>query len=93
MLARRGASADDVRARRATPPVLEALGDLRAQARLHLDCARKGLADLEPQARPALRPLALVDLYLRRMNATGWNPFENDASLPSWRKIWALWRG
>lgn len=93
MLARRGASADDVRARRATPPVLEALGDLRAQARLHLDCARKGLADLDPQARPALRPLALVDLYLRRMNATGWNPFENDASLPSWRKIWALWRG
>ncbi|MBL8590195.1 MAG: squalene/phytoene synthase family protein [Methylobacteriaceae bacterium] len=92
LLARHGASPEDVRAGRATPGLLAALAELRTLARSHVAAARAGLADMAAPARPALAPLALVPLWLDRMERADYAPFETPVDAPQWRKQWALWR-
>src|SRR5581483_2428885 len=47
------------------------LADLRAQARDSLATARRRVADLPREMRPAFLPLALVEPYLRAMERPG----------------------
>jgi phytoene synthase len=93
LLARHGATREDVVAGRATPALLAALAELRALARKHLGAARAGLIDMTRDARPALAPLGLVPLYLEIMERAHYAPFATVVDAPQWRKQWALWRG
>jgi 15-cis-phytoene synthase len=89
LLARHGAHAEDIYAARSSPGLLAALADLREHAR------RYAMADDDAGAlasSPAILPIALVPLYLDRMERPGYDPFRTAIEVPQWRRQWALWR-
>lgn len=92
LLERHGASPADIVARRATPGVLAALADLRGLARRRFAEAREGFAEVEPVPRRACAPLALVPLFLDRLERGAGDPFTPTREAPQWRRQWAMWR-
>ena len=70
-----------------------ALGDLRAVARRHLEQVRTLRATIPDAAKPAFRPLALVEPYLKAMERRDYDPFRTVVDIPQWRRVEALWRG
>jgi 15-cis-phytoene synthase len=44
------------------------------------------------KARPAFKPVALVEPYLQAMERPGYDPFRTPVDLPQWRRLLALWR-
>jgi phytoene synthase len=76
----------------ASPALLAALADLRAIARDHLAAAARELKTAPPWTAPAYLPLALVELYLKRMDGGRYDPFKTLVDVPQWRRQWALWR-
>jgi phytoene synthase len=90
VLARHGASPDDVFARKATPEFKAALADLRLHARRHLDEAKIAAAQMPAAVAPALLPAALARPTLARMERRR-NPFK-PRPLPQWRRQWIIWR-
>lgn len=93
LLARCGLTPADVVAAKDAPALHAALAELRAHARRRYDEARAGLRGLEKDARPSFAALALAPLYLKAMEAKGYEPFRTVIDAPQWRKQWALWRG
>ncbi|MFI5014998.1 MAG: phytoene/squalene synthase family protein [Hyphomicrobiales bacterium] len=93
ILRRHGASPEEAIGGCASPALLAAIGDWRAEARRHLAAARRALAVLPKTARPAFLPLALVGPYLALTERRGYDPFRSPLELPQWRRQWALWRG
>jgi phytoene synthase len=93
LLARHGVVRDDIVSGRGGPGLLAALGELRAAARRHLAQAATSRSGVPERARPAYRPLALVEPYLRQMERRGYDPLQTSVEIPQWRKIWTLWRG
>jgi phytoene synthase len=91
ILARHGARRDDILAGRASPGVYAALRDMRALARKHLAAARAVSGEIKPEASAAFLPVALCDLYLKRMERHGYNPFRTLIEAPQWRRQAALW--
>jgi phytoene synthase len=90
VLAKYDVSPEDMIGRRDTPPLRAALREMRALARDHFD---RALAAKWPEATAAaFLPLALVPLYLRRMERADYRPFETPVDAPQWRRQWALWR-
>jgi phytoene synthase len=92
LLARHGASCDDVAARRDSPGLRTALAELRGHARRHLDAAHKLICEAPGELAPAFLPLAYLPLYLQRMERTNYAPFDTIVEAPQWRRQWALWR-
>ena len=92
LLDRSGALIEDIVTGRATPAVLAALAELRAEARTELDEARAHIADLPAAARPAFLPLALVEGYLKAMDRPGYDPFKTPVEVAQWRRQWTVWR-
>jgi phytoene synthase len=92
MLANRQAKPDDVRARRATPGVIAALGDLRGLARDALVDAEKRLTGASPAVLPAFAPLGPLRLDLARLKRGAANPFAPPRQVAPWRRQWAIWR-
>lgn len=92
LLERHGATRDDVVAGRATPGVLAALAELRALARRRFEEAKAGLDGLDPPARRAFAPLALVPLFLDQLQRAAAAPFAPGREAPQWRRQWAMWR-
>jgi phytoene synthase len=92
ILARHGARRDDILAGRASPGVYAALADMRALARRHLEAAHKASPAIRPEAVPAFLPAALCELYLKRMERRGYDPFRTLVEVPQWRRQVALWR-
>lgn len=92
ILARNGVTRDDIVSGRGGPGVLYSLKELRTIARSHL----KKLGDLHetvpPAVAPAFLPVALVEPYLKRMEASGYDPYRSIVTLPAWRRQWAIWR-
>jgi len=93
MLARHGVVREDIVTGRGGPGLKGALADLRAVARRHLDQLRTLRATIPDAAKPAFRPLALVEPYLKVMERHDYDPFHTAVDIPQWRRIWALWRG
>src|SRR5690606_11178519 len=93
ILERHGVVRDDIVTGRGGPGLDAALADLRAIARRHLAQVGPLRPTIPAEARPAFRPLALVEPYLRAMERHDYAPFRTPVDLPQWRKIWALWRG
>lgn len=91
LLARHGASRDDVVARTPTPGLLATLADLRAHAARHFAAAQQGLADAPRALAPAFLTLALVPGDLRAL-ARVRDPFRAVGGLSPLRRQWTLWR-
>ena len=92
VLERHGAQASDVLGGRASPALHAALAELRALARRNLAAFAQSRAALPAAALPAFLPVALVPLYLARMERRGYDPFATPVEVPQWRRQWALWR-
>jgi 15-cis-phytoene synthase len=92
LLARHGVVREDIVTGRGGPGLLATLADLRAVARRHLDQARILAATVPAKARPAFKPVALVEPYLHAMERPGYDPFRTPIDLPQWRRLLALWR-
>jgi len=92
LLVRFGAAREDILAGRVTPSIVDALRELREQARAQAKIARERLREVPPAALPAFLPLALADAYLARMDATDYDPFRTPVEIPQWRRQWTLWR-
>ena len=93
MLRQRGSSPEEALGERATPSLLAAIGDWRAEACRHLAAARAAAARLPKALRPVFLPLVLVAPYLRQTEAEGYDPFRSAIELAQWRRQWILWRG
>jgi phytoene synthase len=93
LMDRHGVVREDVVTGRGGPGLHATLADLRAVARRHLDLARPLIAAAPARVRPAFRPVALVEPYLRQMERRGYDPFRTAVELPRWRRLAALWRG
>jgi phytoene synthase len=78
-------------ARTVTPGLCDALAELRALARHHHDCALRAAPQMNASARAALMPLAVVPIYLKRMEKGGYEPFQTLITAPLWRRLYALW--
>lgn len=87
-----GVSRDDILGARDTPGLRALLADLRGRARHHLAETRAAIGGIAPALAPALLPVALVEPYLRQMEAKGYAPFRTPVGLPDWRAIWTVWR-
>ncbi len=91
VLMRHGVTREDIVATKVTPALCDALADMRALARRHHDAALKAASQMESSARAALMPLAVVPVYLARMESGGYEPFRTLIAAPLWRRLFALW--
>jgi 15-cis-phytoene synthase len=91
ILARHGATREQVLGGQATPQLHEALAELRLHARRHLRAAHQLLAAAPPAVIPALLPVALAGPTLARMERRGYDPF-TPIEIAAWRRQLILWR-
>ena len=91
-LDRRGARAEHILAGRTTTELREALADLRAEARRHLEALEATLAELPAAIVPAFLPIALIPGYLSVMDRPDYDPFKSPVEVPQWHRQWMLWR-
>jgi phytoene synthase len=89
MLARHGATSDEILARQASAGVKAALAELREVARAHLRAAHQNVMALPDAALPAFLPIALTRPSLDRLERG--DPF-SPGELPPWRRQWLIWR-
>ena len=91
VLAKHGCDPDDVFAGKQTPKLREALDDVFAEARAHLNTAYALLPSVTGDVRPAFLPLAQVKRDLALLTRADNDPFL--ARPPSrLRTLWRLWR-
>jgi 15-cis-phytoene synthase len=91
-LDRRGVRAEHILAGRTTTELREALADLRAEARRHVEALEATLPQLPAAIVPAFLPAALIPGYLSVMDRPDYDPFRSAVEVPQWRRQWALWR-
>ena len=91
LLTRHRVDPNQILARQATDALRAALAELRILTRRHLATAQAQLKSAPPEVLPALLPAALVGPTLRRMERTGYEPFQIEPASP-WRRQWQLWR-
>ncbi len=89
VLARHGATVDDVRGLVDGLPLRAALAEMREHARHHRDRAVQAVKTVDPRAKPAFVGLGLVEPYLVALARA--EPFGVPVDLPAWRKPAALW--
>jgi phytoene synthase len=92
VLTRHGVTRADAISGKSTPGLLAALSELRAVARQRLVAAKADIKSVTSAASSAFLPVALVEPYLRRMEARSYDPFQTHIDLPQWRRQWILWR-
>ena len=91
VLAKRGCGPEDVFAGKQTPKLREALDDVFAEARVHLNTAYALLSSVAADIRPAFLTLAMVRRDLDVLTRADNDPFF--AHPPSQlRTLWTLWR-
>jgi 15-cis-phytoene synthase len=91
LLTRHRVDPNQILARQATDALRAALAELRILTRRHLATAQAQLKSGPPEVLPALLPAALIGPALRRMERTGYEPFQIEPASP-WRRQWQLWR-
>lgn len=92
ILQRHGLGRDDVVALADTSAMRAALADLRNLARRHLAETRRLISRVDRTGAAAFLPVALVEPYLRAMDAPGYEPFHDVVDIAPWRRQWILWR-
>ncbi len=88
---RHGAKPKDMLAGHPTAELAGTLADMRAIARRHYEEYLRASGALPASLASAFLPVALVPLYLRRLERARNRPFRV-AEVPQWRRQWALWR-
>lgn len=91
VLAQHGVTREQILSGQVTPGVKGVLEEMRALAHHHYERAMAGADGMEEGALVALMPLAVVPLYLKRMEARGYEPFRTLISAPLWRRLLAMW--
>ena len=91
ILQKHGATREEILAGRVTPALCDALAEMRALAQHHYKQALVHVAQMEEGARVALMPLAVVPLYLKRMETGGYEPFRTLITAPLWRRLLSMW--
>jgi 15-cis-phytoene synthase len=89
ILERHGAKPEDIFAGRAGPEISAALAEMRRIAQSHYDAYAQAEPTIPPAVAPAFLPVALVPLYLKRLERSA--PFDV-ADVSQWRRQWVLWR-
>ncbi len=86
-------AAERLLAGQADPAFLELLGDLRRQARTELERAKPAIRALSKTVQPAFKPLALVEPYLKALEAVE-DPMVKLADISPLYRLWRLttWR-
>lgn len=69
-----------------------ALAEMRGHVRHHLERVRQAASDVPKPCRNAFLPLALVEPFLKKMEAPGFDPFKQTVDLSQLRRQWILWR-
>jgi 15-cis-phytoene synthase len=92
LLSRHGVRHESILSGHTNAGLVSALDELRGHVRRKLETAREGLAALPTRLIPALLPVALVRLYLDRMDQPDYDPFLTPVEVPQWRRQWVLWR-
>lgn len=92
LLGRHGVARAAVLFGETSPGLIAALAETTALARDHLERTRGLIRRIAPATRPAFLPVALVEPYLKALEAPGRDPFRTVVDLPQWRKQWVLWR-
>lgn len=92
ILERHGLATAAAIVRPASKGLLDSLAEVRALAWRRWREGKTALKGIDPAARPALASLALVPLYLRRMDRCDYQPFSDPIVVSQWRRQWALWR-
>jgi phytoene synthase len=91
LLESHGCGIEEVFAGKQTPRLRAVLGQLRGEARWHLNTALALLADVPPEVKPVFLPLAMVDHDLKRMSRADNDPFVPRMT-SRFRTLWTLWR-
>jgi phytoene synthase len=86
-------AAERLLAGQADPAFLQLLGDLRRQARTELERAKPAIRALPKTVQPAFKPLALVEPYLKALEAVE-DPMAKLAEISPLYRLWRLtsWR-
>lgn len=86
-------AAERLLAGQADPAFLELLGDLRRQARTELERAKPAIRAMPKTVQPAFKPLALVEPYLKALEAVD-DPMAKLAEISPLYRLWRLttWR-
>jgi phytoene synthase len=92
VLARHGATAHDLEARRASEAVLAACAQIRSLAREKLTEAERMLRSSPPAILPAFIPLGALRLDLDLLERHASRPFEAIGEASPLRRQWAIWR-
>jgi phytoene synthase len=92
ILARYNLPRDAVVAGRGGAELRAALAEMRALARRHLARFEALHPSLDRRIMSAFLPVALVPLYMKRMERRGYDPYRTIIEVPQWRRQWALWR-
>jgi 15-cis-phytoene synthase len=92
LLSRHGVGRESILSGHTNAGLVSALDELRGHVRRKLETAREPLAALPTRLIPALLPVALVRLYLDRMDQPDYDPFVTPVEVPQWRRQWVLWR-
>jgi phytoene synthase len=91
ILARHEVTREDILSGKMSQGLSDALAEMRALARHHCESAIAAAAQMDPVARSALMPLAIVPLYLKRMEKASYEPYRTLVTAPLWRRIYAFW--
>lgn len=75
-----------------SPQLLNALKELRENAREHYNELDRLLPALPRQVQPAFLPLVLANSYLALMDRRGYDPFKTPIEISQLRRQWRLWR-
>ncbi len=91
MLARHGVTREEVLAGNVLAGLRDVLSEMRALARHHYEAAITGAVQMDDRARASLMPLAVVPLYLKRMESGSYEPFRSLITASLWRRLLAMW--
>jgi phytoene synthase len=89
VLDRHGARVEDVFSGRGTRELGNALAEMRNIARRHYTAYIEKVPSLPTAVAPAFLPVALVPLYLKRLER---RPLFARPDVPQWRRQWTLWQ-
>ncbi len=91
VLNKHGVTREAVMAGQVSQGLCDALAEMRALARHHYDRALSAAPQMHEGARAALMSLAVVPLYLERMETGSYEPFRTLITAPLWRRLLAMW--
>ena len=75
-----------------TPELKAVLDELRGHVRHHLGRVRQAAATVPPACENAFLPLVLVEPFLKKLEAPGFDPLKQVAEISQLRRQWILWR-